>query len=65
MCCHAGPVRSLRLLLAGTRLVAQVPCRSGAGFGVVLLCQSILALAAAPPSTESIDDTCRRLTILM
>lgn len=52
----------MRLPFAGTRLVWP---RYHAGFGVVLLCQSILALAAAPSSTESIDDTCRRFTILM
>lgn len=44
----------MRLLLAGTRLVAP---RDRAGFGLVLLCQSILAVAAFS-STESIDDTC-------
>lgn len=56
-----GHLRSMRLLLAGTRLVAP---RHRAGFGLVLLCQSILAVAAFS-STESIDDTCFCIKILL
>lgn len=56
-----GHLRSMRLLLAGTRLVAP---RHHAGFGLVLLCQSILAVAAFS-GTESIDDTCFCIKILL
>lgn len=40
MCCSAGLLSSMRLLLAGTRLMWH---KYHAGFGLVLLCQSILA----------------------
>lgn len=56
-----GHLTSMRLLLAGTRLVAP---RDRPGFGLVLLCQSILAVAAFS-STESIDDTCFCIKILL